>query len=149
MTPFTTNHNVLTLVGRVLIVWLYLTSGFGKITGFEGTVKYIAGANVPLPEIAAALAIFAEVVLGLMVLLGFHARLAALGMIVFTVVITFIFHHYWDLPPAQAYMQKLHFLKNMGIVGGMLGIVGWGPGGWSLDARRAQVEPRTDAALNR
>lgn len=138
MTPSTSTQNTLTLVGRALIALLFIPAGFGKIGGFAGTVGYISSVGVPLPEAAAAIAILVELGLGLMLLVGFQARWAALGMAVFTLVITFVFHHYWDVPAAQVMMQKLNFFKNLAIVGGLLGIVAWGPGGWSIDGRRDQ-----------
>lgn len=138
MTPSTSTQNTLTLVGRALIALLFIPAGFGKIGGFAGTVGYISSVGVPLPEAAAAVAILVELGLGLMLLVGFQARWAALGMAVFTLVITFVFHHYWDVPAAQVMMQKLNFFKNLAIIGGLLGIVAWGPGGWSIDGRRDQ-----------
>jgi putative oxidoreductase len=138
MTPSTSTQNTLTLVGRALIALLFIPAGFGKIGGFAGTVGYISSVGVPLPEAAAAIAILVELGLGLMLLVGFQARWAALGMAVFTLVITFVFHHYWDVPAAQVMMQKLNFFKNLAIIGGLFGIVAWGPGGWSIDGRRDQ-----------
>jgi putative oxidoreductase len=99
-------------------------------------VAYIAKGGVPLPEVCAAIAIFAELVLGLALLVGFQARWAALGLAIFTAVITPIFHHYWDVPDAAVYMQKLNFFKNYAIAGGLLAFAAFGPGGWSLDGRR-------------
>ena len=138
MTPSTSTQNTLTLVGRALIALLFIPAGFGKIGGFAGTVGYISSVGVPLPEAAAAVAILVELGLGLMLLVGFQARWAALGMAVFTLVITFVFHHYWDVPAAQVMTQKLNFFKNLAIVAGLVGIVAWGPGGWSIDGRGDQ-----------
>lgn len=136
MTPSTSTQNALTLLGRALIAVLFVPAGWGKIAGFSGTAGYIAAAGVPLPQVAAAIAVAVELGLGLLLLVGFQARWAALGMAIFTLVITFIFHKYWAVPPEQVMMQQLNFFKNMGVVGGLLAVVAWGPGGWSMDARR-------------
>jgi putative oxidoreductase len=106
-----------------------------KLTGFAGVSGYIASKGVPLPEVAAAIAVFVELVLGIMLVVGFKTRWAALGMAVFTIVITPIFHAYWGVPAAQHVPQLLNFYKNFAIVGGLLMIVAYGAGGWSLDAR--------------
>jgi putative oxidoreductase len=100
-------------------------------------VGYIASKGVPLPEVCAAIAVVAELGLGLMLLFGWKARWAALGMAVFTVVITPIFHNYWAVPEAQMYMQKLNFTKNLAIVGGLLAFAALGAGRFSIDARSA------------
>jgi putative oxidoreductase len=123
------------LIGRILIALLFVPAGFGKIAGFAGTVGYIASTGVPLPEVAAAISILVELGLGLLLLLGFQTRWAALGIALFTLVITFIFHNYWAVPPEQVMMQKLNFFKNLAIIGGLLGIAAWGAGAWSVDGK--------------
>ena len=123
------------LLGRVLIALLFIPAGFGKIAGFAGTAGYIASKGVPLPEVAAAIAIAVELGLGLLLLVGLQTRWAALGIAIFTVVITFIFHAYWNMPVEQVMMQKQAFFKNIAVVGGLLTIVAWGAGAWSVDAK--------------
>lgn len=137
-TPATTANSaadVAALIGRVLIAYLFVPSGFAKLMGFAGTVGYIASKGVPLPEVCAALAVAAELGLGLLVLVGFQARWAALGLAIFTAVITPIFHGYWAVPEAQMAMQKLQFTKNLAIVGGLLAFHAFGPGRLSVDGR--------------
>ena len=129
-------QNALVLIGRVLVAWLFVPAGFGKIAGFAGTVGYIASKGVPLPELCAAIAIAAELGLGLLLLVGFKARWAALGLAIFVAVITPIFHGYWALPEAQVMMQKQAFNKNIAVLGGLLVLAAFGPGAFSLDGKR-------------
>ena len=77
--------------------------------------------------------------LGLMLILGWKARLAAAGLAVFVAVITPIFHNFWAMPAAQQMMQQQAFFKNFAIVGGLLVVVAFGAGGWSLDGRRGDA----------
>ena len=133
---FTSLQNPLSLLGRALIALLFIPAGFAKIGGFAGTVGYIASKGVPMPEVAAALAIGIELGLGVLLLLGFQTRWAALGIALFTLVITFIFHNYWAVPAAQMMMQQQAFFKNIAVIGGLLTIAAWGPGAWSLDGNR-------------
>jgi putative oxidoreductase len=133
MTPSTSMQNSLALLGRALIALLFVPEGFQKIPGFAETVGYIVKAGVPLPEVAAAISIVVEVGFGLLLLAGFQTRWVALGIAIYTLVITFIFHPYWAVPAAEVMMQKINFFKNLGIVGGLLGLVAWGPGRWSID----------------
>lgn len=136
MNPSVQTQNLLSLAGRALIALLFIPGGFGKIGGFAGTVGYIASKGVPFPEVCAAIAIAVELGLGLLLLVGFQARWAALGIAIFTAVITFIFHNYWAMPPEMVMMQKQAFFKNIAVVGGLLTIVAFGAGGWSIDGRR-------------
>src|SRR3954468_14069673 len=128
--------DVFALIGRILIAYLFVPSGFGKLMGFAGTVGYIASKGVPLPEVCAAIAVAAELGLGLLVLVGWRARWAALGMAIFVAVITPIFHNYWAVPEAQVMMQKLNFTKNLAIVAGLLAFAAFGAGRLSVDGRR-------------
>lgn len=124
-------QNPLSLLGRALLAMLFIPAGFNKIGGFTGVTGYIASKGVPLPEVAAAIAIAVELGLGLLLLIGFQTRWAALGIALFTLIITPIFHPMWA-DPAQAQA----FFKNMAVVGGLLYVVAWGAGEWSLDGKR-------------
>lgn len=133
-----TNQNLLALVGRVLIAWIFITSGFGKIGGFDGSVAYATKAGLPLPAVGVAIAILIEFVGGLMVVAGFYTRIAALAIALFCLVSAFFFHAFWAVPPEQQMMQTIQFWKNVSIAGGALVLAAFGPGGWSVDARRAR-----------
>ena len=133
----TTLSNTFALLARVLLVALFLPAGLSKIGGFEGTVGYIASAGLPLPSVAAAVAIVVEVVGPLALLVGFGTRIAALVLAVFTLVASVFFHAFWAVPADQAFVQQLMFMKNIGVVGGLLALVAFGAGRFSLDARRA------------
>jgi len=131
----TSLQNPLSFIGRVLIALLFIPAGFAKIGGFVGTAGYIAAMGVPLPEVAAAIAIAVELGLGILLLIGFQTRWAALGIAIFTFVITFILHKYWGIPADMVMAQKMNFFKNMAAVGGLLSIAAWGAGAWSVDAQ--------------
>jgi putative oxidoreductase len=137
MTRSTSVQDTLALIGRVLVAWLFIPSGYGKIAGFSGVAASIAAQGVPFPEVCAAIAIAAELGLGLMLLVGWQARWAALALAIFLAVITPIYHDYWAAPEAQQRVQKQSFDKNIAVLGGLLVITAFGAGRWSLDGRRA------------
>ncbi|WP_298726323.1 DoxX family protein [uncultured Ferrovibrio sp.] len=125
------------LVGRILIALLFIPAGIGKISGFEGTVGYIASKNLPLPEVAAVGTIIVEVLVALALLIGFKARWAALILAAFTVAAAVLFHNYWAMSDAaMAGTNKIMFYKNLAITGGLLFIAAFGPGPLSFDRRR-------------
>ena len=121
------------LAGRLLIALIFVLSGFGKITGFEGTVGYIASKGLPLPQLAAIGAIIVELGGGIMLVAGWKARWAAAAMFVFTVAAALIFHDFWAVPADQAQDQMIHFLKNISMAGGLLYVVVHGSGPLSVD----------------
>jgi putative oxidoreductase len=135
----TTVQDTFALIARLLIAYMFIPSGWAKLVGFSGVVGYISSKGIPLPEVAAAIAIAAELGLGLLLLVGWQARWSALALAIFVAVITPIFHNYWAMPEAQQMMQKQAFNKNLSIVGGLLLMAAFGAGRYSLDARRGDV----------
>lgn len=127
----------LTLAGRLLLALLFLPAGIGKITGFAGTVGYIASVGLPLPAVAAVIALTVEIVGGVALIAGFGTRFAALALALFTLAASFFFHNYWAAPADQQLIAQLLFFKNIAVVGGLLTLAAWGAGAWSVDARRA------------
>jgi len=121
------------LAGRILIALIFLLAGFGKLTGFAGTVGYIASKGIPLPQLAAVGAIIVELGGGIMLVVGWKTRLAAAAIFIFTALAALIFHNFWSVPPDQAQNQMIHFMKNISMMGGLLYVVIHGAGALSLD----------------
>ena len=124
------------LVGRVLLALIFIIAGFGKITGFEGTVGYMQAYNVPMTQVLAVLAIIVELGGGLMIAVGWKARWAAAAIFIFVLIASFIFHAFWAVPADQAQLQNIMFMKNLAIMGGMLYVIVYGSGPLSVDKNR-------------
>ncbi len=131
-------QNPLALIGRLLLAYMFIPAGIGKIGGFAGTVGYISSKGLPMPEVGAVLAIVVEVVVGLMLLVGFKTRPAALILAIFTLAAGLFFHNYWAVPADQVMTQTLMFTKNLAIAGGLLAFAAFGAGAFSLDAKRGR-----------
>ena len=134
---FATLQNPLALVGRILIALLFIPAGFGKISGFAGTVGYATSVGMPMPTVAVAVGLLIELLGGLALLFGLGTRIAALALAVFTLAASFFFHAYWALPADQQMMQQLLFFKNVAVTGGLLAFAAFGAGAWSVDGARS------------
>jgi putative oxidoreductase len=121
------------LAGRLLLAYIFVVSGFGKIGNFAGTAKFMAAKGMPMTEVLLVGAIAIEFVGGLMLAVGWKARWAAWAILGFTLVASFVFHPYWSVPAEQVYAQTIQFNKNLAIVGGLLYVAFTGPGRLSLD----------------
>ena len=119
------------LVGRTFLALVFIIAGFGKITGWEGTLGYMASKGLPMTEALLALAILIELGGGLLLLLGFQARWAALALFLFLIPVTLIFHPFWADPE-----QYNAFMKNLAIMGGMLYIMTYGSGPYSVQQEK-------------
>ena len=128
-------QSALNLAARLLFVVMFLPAGIGKLTGFAGTVGYIASVGLPLPTAGAAMALTVEILGSLALLAGFGTRIAALVLAAFTLMASFFFHAYWAVPADQAFVTQLLFFKNIAVVGGLLALAANGAGAWSLDGR--------------
>jgi len=116
------------LAGRLLLAYLFIVAGYGKIGGFAGTAKYMASKGMPMVEVLLVGTILIELIGGLMLAIGWKARLAAWAIFLFIIPTTVIFHPVW----ADA-SQMIQFNKNLAIMGGMLYVAFMGPGKLSLD----------------
>ena len=120
----------LPLLGRILIAQLFILAGISKITGFAGTAGYMASKGLPMVPILLVLTIIIEIGGGLMILLGWRARIAALILFLWMIPVTLIFHNFWGAPAAQ---KTIHmFQKNLVIMGAMFLIYAFGTGRYSL-----------------
>lgn len=118
-------------VGRILMSVIFLMSGSMKFTHLSGIA---AGTHMSpaLLGIAAA----AELLGGLSLLLGLWSRVGAIGLFIFLIPTTLMFHNFWAVPAAEQQAQMAHFLKNVAIMGGLLMIVAFGPGPLSITPLR-------------
>jgi putative oxidoreductase len=93
----------------------------------------MASKGVPAVEVLLALTIVIELGGGMALLLGWKARWAALALAGFTLLAALVFHNYWSMPEAEQMMQRLMFIKNIGIAGGLLMVFALGPGRFAID----------------
>ncbi|MFO0878574.1 MAG: DoxX family protein [Gemmataceae bacterium] len=130
------------VVGRLFLVTIFLMSAAGnKIPNFSGVVGYMENAGVPFPQVALALAIGFLLVGGVLVLVGYYARLGAALLAVFLVLATYYFHPFWKLEGQAAQAEMIQAMKNLSMLGAMLFVVANGSGAWSLDNRSPSFQP--------
>jgi len=125
-----TTTRFLPFAGRLLIGGIFLMSGLTKIAAYAGVTAAISTAGLPLAPLGFVIALVVEIGLGLLLVVGYRTRPAALGLAIWCVVTAIFFHRNFA---DQNVM--IHFLKNLMIAGGLLQIVHFGAGPISLDAR--------------
>jgi putative oxidoreductase len=126
-------RDVLLLIGRVLLGWLFLTSAWAKFMNMGGYVTYLTNLKVPNPGFWSWIGAPVEFLIGITLILGFATRYAALLCLLFLIVATALAHRYWEYPPAQVVAQYNNFLKNLAIFGGALVLFVTGAGRFSVD----------------
>ncbi|KJK18037.1 DoxX family protein [Pseudomonas sp. NPDC087612] len=134
-TLFDNQRDVIILLARILLMILFVMSGWSKLTGFEGTVGYLASLGAPAPTVAAAVAVIMEFFVAIILILGFYTRPLAFLFALFVIGTALIGHPFWTMvEPAKA-ANTVQFFKNMSIVGGLLLLSVTGAGRFSLDGR--------------
>jgi putative oxidoreductase len=109
----------------------FAMSGLGKLAAYGATTAMISAAGLPVPPLAFAVAVAAELGGGLLLIAGYRARFAAGALAVFALATAISFHNNF-----ADQNQMIHFLKNVMMAGGLLQIVAFGAGALSVDNRR-------------
>lgn len=120
------------LLARVLLAQVFIVSGIGKTKAFFATAVFMGNIGIPLPQVMLGLTIALEIGGGLLLVLGWQARWAALAFFGFTFLTAVLFHPFWSVEPQAMGGQLNNFMKNLSIMGGMLYIAIHGPGPLSI-----------------
>lgn len=128
-------HPVVPLLGRLMISYIFATSGIAKVFSWSGNVAYMGTRHLPLIPVLLAAALVIELAGSVCLVTGYQARIAAFVMFLYTTAVTVLFHNYWASSDMMAAMQETHFRKNLAIMGGLLMLAYSGPGEWALGRR--------------
>jgi putative oxidoreductase len=124
--------DVVLLIGRILIGWIFVRSGYGKLF----TIDQVAASFPPrgIPAFMAYISVPVEFFGGLALMFGLATRYVVLVMVVFMLVATFSSHRYWEFADAAARrVQDGNFYKNLAMIGGLGFLFVCGAGRLSLD----------------
>jgi putative oxidoreductase len=134
------NTRYLPFIGRILIGLPFAMSGVGKLAAYGPTTALIAAVGLPIPPLAFAVAVAVELGGGLLLVLGYQVRPAALALAIFSVATAVSFHN--NLADQN---QLFHFLKDVMIAGGLLQIAAFGAGAISIEQWRRKIETSSGA----
>lgn len=123
------------LLARVLMMILFIPFGWSKLVHFGATVALMQHAGLPLPLIAAVVAIVMELAVGVAIVLGIYTAPLGVLLALYTLVAGFIGHHYWTMEEPERLASMINFYKNVAICGGLLLLWVTGAGRYSVDKR--------------
>ena len=126
-------RDTLLLIGRILLVVMFIKSGFDKFFALEGTASYIASAGLPLASVLAPLTAIAELGFGLAILIGFQTRIAAAALAAFVLLTIPFFHGYWNMTGEARMLNEIMAMKNLSLIGAFVMLAGSGAGRYSVD----------------
>jgi putative oxidoreductase len=121
------------LAARLLLATLFLIFGWRKLRDFSGTISQMVQLGVPVPILAAAVALFMELPVAFAVAVGAFARPSALFLFLYTLGTALIGHRYWTMTGTDYVDNMDSFYKNLSIMGGFMLLYVTGPGKYSID----------------
>jgi putative oxidoreductase len=125
------SNDAVLLVARILLVAMFLISGFGMLTAPSGFAGYMGAIGMPAPMLVTWLVIALKVLGGIAIVIGFQTRYVAYAFALFCVATALIAHtNFADMNEFN------NFFKNFAIAGGCLVLSVAGPGALSLAGRR-------------
>lgn len=130
MPSTSTSNSAVLFIARVFISILFILAGWEKLTTLSSTAGYFATLHIPMPSASALIAGLVEFFGGLLILVGYQTRIAALVLALFTLSATLIAHMDFSQP-----MNVLMTQKNLAIAGGLLALYVMGAGNMSVDNR--------------
>jgi putative oxidoreductase len=121
-------------LGRLILAWFFLSEAWWRIRDWEGTVTLMHMKHITNAEPLLALAIVLMALGGISLLLGYYARTGALILFALTIVMSVLIHDYWKIANSVDRDADYDlFIRNMAIAGGLLFLVGMGPGPFAID----------------
>jgi putative oxidoreductase len=130
-----TEVSSISALGRLLIALIFIRAGINKIGSIAATTATMRNHGIPYPDVLIWSAIALELGGGLMLVAGLYTRSIALALFFYTLSLALIFHPYWTASdPAAARTEASSFFGHLSMMGGMLFVVAFGPGAYSIDA---------------
>jgi putative oxidoreductase len=122
--------------GRCAFVWFYLTSAIDIVTNWHRIAADLAVKQVPLPPLVLLVVLLLIAMGSISLLFGYHTRHAAIILFGMTMIAAVTMHDFWHYTEAAGRAQQFGiFARDFAICGGLLLLVGLGPGPFALDNR--------------
>jgi uncharacterized membrane protein YphA (DoxX/SURF4 family) len=111
-------------LARVLLALPFVLLGWDAYQEPGRRVQSAEAIGIPEPQLAVKANGLTMVVTGITMALGIFPRLSALTLIGSLVPTTYAGHRFWEFDEtAQRTNQRIHFLKNASMIGGLLAVV--------------------------
>ena len=127
------------LVGRLVLAWFFMSEALSYANQWDGTIQLMALKNIPGAPLLLALALIVMFLGGLSLVFGFQTRYGAVLLFGFTLVVSAAMHDFWRIGNAIDRAADFDiFARNMAIAGGLLLLVGMGPGPVAFDSIKSK-----------
>jgi len=117
--------NLLIFSGRLLLGLYFVVPGALKVAGFDGMAAYMAQHGMFAVPFFLVLTIAIQVAGGVCLFIGYRVRIVAFLLAGLVLVISLVMHDFWNVYEGGDQGHEMqNFIKNMGIMAGLLLIAG-------------------------
>ncbi len=111
-------------LGRMALAGIFVLGGADAFKAPGTRANKVDDAGIPQPELAVRVNAATMVIAGILLALGIVPKAAAGALLASLVPTTLVGHPFWkeETPQGQS-MQRIHFLKNLGLIGGLLWVL--------------------------
>ena len=115
------------LIGRFLLGLYFFFPGLMKVAAPEATIAYMQGHDIPFAAPLMWFSTATNIIGGALLIFGRHVKLVAFACVVYVLLVNFMLHDFWTMTEDAAPRERQNFVKNLGIVGGLLVLAGAAP----------------------
>ena len=119
--------NISVTIGRVLLGLYFLLPGLMKAAAPDQTVAYMESHNIAFAAPLMWIATITNIVGGLLLISGRHVKLVAFGFVIYVLLVNALLHDFWNVGEAMVERETQNFIKNLGILAGLLVLAGFAP----------------------
>ncbi len=123
-------------LGRCAFVWFYLTGAMDILANWHHVAGLMDAKHLPLPPLLLLLALLLIFMGCISLFFGYHTRYGAVMLFGLTIVAAVTMHDFWHYAGGGARAAEMGiFGRDVAICGGLLLMVGMGPGPFAIDNR--------------
>ena len=112
--------SILVVVGRVLLGGLFVIGGIRHFGELSLLTEACRARRVPMPRESLILASLFQIVAGAMLMIGLLVPWAALGLILFTLVASFVMVDFWNQEGERRQGSINVWFSNLALIGGLM-----------------------------
>lgn len=111
-------------IGRILLGLYFLVPGLMKALGPDQTIAYMESHAIPFAVPLMWFSTAVNIIGGLFLIAGRHVRFVAFGFVIYVLLVNFMLHDFWNMEEAMVERETQNFVKNLGILAGLLVLAG-------------------------
>ncbi|UTW53984.1 DoxX family protein [Kordiimonas sp. SCSIO 12610] len=127
MTDHSAQSSYAITIGRLLLALYFLLPGLAKFGAYELHIGMMERHGVPLAGPLLIIAGLANIIGAILLVTNRYVRFTSFGFVVYIIVINFFMHDFWNYSDIEGQHELQNFVKNLGILAGLLALAGYSP----------------------